>query len=214
MGETTYKGNTEWRQITNPEWDTDSWGLDEATIQFSGRRDKVEAFENSLTDFKPMPEYGGMYLRGFHTRDHRSFPVIDARYFGLKSGSVPAVKAEDSISIQTVTTSGTTTDGKKISGEFSYRSARTAYSWIETSNPANSPKYSTVRRQLDPLANIISWRVTDEAGKSGQVPYSSFVSILNSLQKRVVVNDYAPEELCPGKLWGCRAVCDYVLIGT
>lgn len=214
MGAPSYTGNCDWRQITNPEWSTDCWGLDEATIQFSGRRDKCKAFEDTLTGFVAMPEVGGMYLRTFSTKDHRSFPIIDARYVGLRDGRLPDVQADDCISVQTVSTSGTTGTGKKISGEFTYRASRTNYQWIESSNPSNTPRFNLVRRQTNPIDNLISWRITDDTGKSAQVPYSEFVTLLNSLKLQVVTSDYNPADLVPGRYWGCKCTCDYVLIGS
>lgn len=208
--------NTEWRQVTTPEWTVDHWGTDHCRIMWRGRSDKRIAFEDSLKRWDTMPGYSGMRLENWNgIFSSPSFPSVELRYLGFRSGTIPPTKITNGTSIQSAQGSGTDTGvdpNVEVSGNITYKANRTTYTWFETSAPNPTSRYDKVQIGTDPLEQIVSYSISDPNGKKRFVNYSAFVTIFNSLVRGNFVTDYVTEELIPGALWACRAEVDYKVI--
>jgi len=150
------------------------------------------------------------------SEDSPSFPGVIIKYIGFKSGTVPPVKIVDGVTSQSASGSGldnSTEPPREVSGTFLYRASRTSYTWFETSTPPPYSRYQTVRFPIDPLSQIDSYSIQDSGGSSvHNVPYSAFITILNSMIRKVIVSNYEREELVPGLLWGCQADVDFRVV--
>jgi hypothetical protein len=208
MPDIRFIGDAHWDELFDPAFSCDSWGVDHARWQFSGRVDEQKAFEENLKKFQAMPGFGTMRLSAWSTQEHRSFPVMALDYVGLKNGQIPVVRARDSVVLQTAQVTASTAGGT-VSGAFTYRASRTTWSWCEISAPPNYSKYNTVRRGVSPFSSIEGFKAADGQGKNKTIPYSTFVALLNSLRLELVVSNYEVEDVIPDTLWTCTADVDY-----
>lgn len=146
-----------------------------------------------------------------------SFPEVELLYIGFRDGSIPPPKSEDGTSLQTAQGQGTDpTSGQSITGSFTYQAARTTWTWFEKATPPAKPRYATVRDMTDPLSasriTAYSFQDSNTQKRVNSIPYSAFVTIFNSLLRRVVVADYHREMMIPNTVWACRADVDYRVI--
>lgn len=204
--------------VKQPEWDRDNWGADTAQLLYRGPASKKESFELTMMSkrWDSMPGFPNMRLSHVSSQIITpSFPGVVLHYIGLRDNKVPPVKAVNGSSIQSATGSGVDTATKqRVSGNITYKASRTTYTWLETSAPPNTPKYSVVIDPLDPFQNIIGYQIqNDDTGKpTNSIPLSSFVAVFNSLVKKMMVSSYEREPLIPDVLWGCTAEIDYKFI--
>lgn len=210
-------GDTEWRQAQQIEWHVDFWGVDRGRILYRGRSTGKDAFENKLKKWQEAAEWPGMKLAGWQSVIITpSFPGVELELIGFKNaGNIPDPKPHDGFAVHTASGSGVDTIlDKTVSGTFTYKAARTTWTWFETSLPSNTPKHATVRRPINPLAreNILAYSIEDDEGRPQIVNMSSFVAVFNSLVTRVVVSSYDIDELVPGELYACRTEVDYKVL--
>lgn len=225
----TFVNGCNWTQVSDPQWsDVGGWDTDRATILWRGRRDKKEAFENTIQRFAGMPNYPLMRLAKWSNGEGtKNLPGVELVYTGFRNGAIPPAKSVDSFTLQSVQSSGrdtsvgNPTSGKIVSGTIYYRASRSSWTWYETSTPPITPRYATVNQPLDPLSSeaiqryVLNASDTDtEPGQPvGFVTFSVLAAITRGLAKRLEISDYQREPIIQGALWGCSANVDYKLYG-
>lgn len=213
-------GDCSWTAVDAPRWTLGSWGEDRATVPYCGRRDKKEQFLDTLTRFGPLKSFPGLRMvQASQSGGTISIPVVELAFIGFRKGHIPPAKGVDSSCVQSASGSGSYVHGGEtfnVTGSFTYRAARTTWTWFETTTPAKAPRFATVQNApASPLApeNIVSAQFTDDAnGRLRNVPYAAFVAVFNSLVPAAIVSDYVREPLIPGALWGCSATVDWKVI--
>lgn len=210
-------GDTEWRQAQQIEWHVDFWGVDRGRLLYRGRSTGKDAFEAKLRKGMKVDGWPGMKVSGWQSVIITpSFPGVELELVGFKnSNNIPAPRPQDSFAVHTASGSGFDTIlNKQVSGTFTYKAARTTWTWFETQTPPNTPRYATVRRPINPLSqeNILAFSIQDDEGRPQIVNYSSFVAVFNSLVTRVVVSSYDITELLPGELYVCTSEVDYKVL--
>lgn len=214
-----FVGDCEWKAIDAPRWSLGSWGTDRATVPYCGRRDKKEAFIDTVQRFATLAGYTQMRLEAASQSGGTiSIPVIELQFVGFRSGSIPPAKGSDDTSVQSGQGAGSYSHGGEtfnVTGSFTYKASRTTWTWYETTTPAATPRFTTVNFPQDPLApeNIISYSITDDAnGRLRNVPYAAFVAVFNSLVRREIWSGYTREPIILGALWACSVTVDYKVI--
>jgi hypothetical protein len=211
-----YLPNIEWQQVEEPAWGVNNWEMDVARVTFAGPRPKMKAFQDRLDRdrWSVMPLFKTMWLADWsNNNSSQVFPRIDLTYIGFRSGNVPPARPVDGISLQSVQASGTDpVSSDEVSGSFSFKASRTTWTWFERREPALTPRHTTVRKPIDPLTQIQGYSFTNSTGEAvNSIPYSSFVSVFNSLSRVVNVSSYECEMMVPGTIWACRSEIDYML---
>ncbi len=210
------------QQVALAEWTRSSWDTDQATVLFRGPRTDADRYLDTVQRFEVMPSYPRMYLVNAQRKNITpNFPGVEKNYIGFRDGTVPKVKRVNDNSSQTVTGQGTDnapsspTFGKQVSGQVCYISPQTTYTWYETSNPANTPRYSTIdgKRGIQ-ITQVSVQPVTLDDGTIARPTFSAFTAIINSLALEDVVSDYECEELVQGILWGCRSIVQLRIVST
>lgn len=210
-----YLGQTNWEQVEQIEWSSESWTHERARVVFKGRATARTRFENTLRRWQTMPGFPLMRLDNWQSiNSSPCFPSVELFYIGLKSKNLPPVKAVNGTSIQSAQGQGTdTVSGQTVSGTFVYRASRTTYTWFTDREPPATSPYFLTERPLNPLQNILVYHMEDATTgrRVNTIPYSSFVAVFNSLIIANVVSNYEREPVVPGILWACRADVDYMI---
>lgn len=210
-------GNCEWEPVEDIKWTVGSYGEDRAKVQFCGRRDKKEEFENSIVRFQPLEGFPAMRLNGWSNSGGTiNVPGVELEYIGFRSGSIPPVKAVNSFSYQTAQGSGTdTSTGETVGGSIYYRASATTYTWFETSVPGESPRYSNTQLSQNPFDNIRGYHITKQTASGEKtvntISFGELYAVFNSLIAQDIVQEYSREPLIEGALYACSSRVDYML---
>lgn len=218
-----------WRPVEMPKWTMGSFGTDRASVLYRGPRTTMETFRATLDGLRwskmtgysegtlvHWTEYAGMYLEDWSDGSGSpNFPGIELHYVGLKTGRVPVAHALDRVTEQSAQGSGTHA-GKTVSGTIKYRAACTDWTWIETAEPPDVPReaYRHVNAASSPFENITGYSITDSAtGKPvNTISLADLGTVLNALAAVETVTGYTADLIVPGKLWGCSATVENLLV--
>lgn len=218
MATLIFMPNSEWAINGDPQWSSDSYGADHATLPYRGRRDKMAAFIDGIARFFEMPGGNGLPnypgMRSVSWRNSGGtipYPQIDVEFIGFRRSGIPPAKAVDDTVVVSAQGSGTF-DGQAVSGSFTCLSPRTTWSWFEVQQPAATPRFATINNSFDPLTRILFDQLQNVSGQGTQVPYGEFVTVFNSIGRQAQVADYKREVLVPGNLWACSSEVQVALI--
>ncbi len=204
---------------SDPEWSINGWGMDTCQVLWRGPRTKSDAFLDSQIKFSPLEGYPRVWLDNTEKRNITpNFPGVLNSYIGFRSGTIPRQKRVNGTSAQQITKSAPAVtgdlDGQTITGEFQYLASRTTWTWFETANPPNNPRYNSVDGGVNPLLRLTQFTFPPVPGPDGDlvpVPLADAIAVFNKLTPVVLLVDYEREELIPNAFWACRSVIEWRL---
>lgn len=211
---------------------------DSATLTMQGAPDYIQTFMDALTRGQAMSYLDGtgstvtltnMWLVDATRSDNATYPEATLNFMGVID-ELPETQIEDSLATTNVSTTALITDPAdplytadagtpttKLSLNLEYRAARTTYSWYDTTTPdPNTPQFSSVSNQSNPLDRVVRGQVTGINQPGAQVntlSLSEMIVLTNSLTAQERIDDYKIEQPVPGKLWRCNVCAQYALVG-
>jgi hypothetical protein len=165
-----------------------------------------------------------MYLIRWNDDDEPHFPTVTLEYQGCKHGSEPPVKADDGLSLQSLSVSVESTTYSSghtvtIQMDIEYYAQQTNYSWFTLTTPPTSPTYSVARRALNLATTVFSrqFRITQTDNTDGAPPTGKILSVdtatytklNNALLQGHKIQEYKVVDLVPGALWQCQCTVNY-----
>ena len=240
----TYIGGAEdMAQRGQPSWsEKGTYDLDKATVVLVGSAVKADAYMLTLARGAWMQYIDAngsqanaptMFLDNATKSGDGATVEVTLSFIGTKiNADLPPEKKEDSLCSSSVTTTVTITDPTdelytedgsgnptaKVTLVAEYKAARTSYSYYRTTEPdANTPEFTTVTNQANPLDRITRMTATSSNNASahpGTIALATMIQLVNSLTAVERTEDYRVEAIIPEKLWHCSVTAQYDLVGT
>lgn len=221
-------GTMAFQEARDPIFSAGGYDLDTARHPWQGGVANLAAFTSGLSSFSALPGFAKMYLMRWNSDEEPVHPTVTLEYQGCKNGSVPPVKAEDGLSLQSLTVAVESTtyspgDTVTVSMDIEYYAQQTNYSWFSLTTPGDAPLYGVARRVLDLATTVFTrqYKITQASdttsvptGKITSVDTATYTQLNNALVQGHKLQEYKVVDLVPGSLWQCNSTVNYAYTVT